>query len=123
MCSTISLNSFKLKNCLFRVTTIVKSIIKKKRKSRSYYGIEFDGAGSWNFGNDIPKNIMFFSVDNSSSSDDEDCKNNFLGLVEDPTYGINGSFGFTNKKFSISFSKSSTKLYCSGDYSYLLFVC
>ena len=75
------------------------------------------------FDYDIPKNIMFFSVDNSPSSDDEDCKNYFLGLVEDPTYGINGSFGLPNKKFSISFSKSNTKLYCNGDYSYLLFVC
>ena len=100
-----------------------KKYYKEKRKSRSYYGIEFGGAGSWNFDYDIPKNIMFFSVDNSPSSDDEDCKNYFLGLVEDPTYGINGSFGLPNKKFSISFSKSNTKLYCNGDYRYLLFVC
>ena len=52
-------------------------------------------------------------------------KNNFLVLGEGPTYGINGSFGSLEKKFSINFSKASTKFclsfYYNGDNS-LLFV-
>ena len=34
----------------------------------------------------------------------DNCKNNFLGLDEDPSYSINGSFGLSEKKFSINFS-------------------
>ena len=50
-------------------------------------------------------------------------KNNFLVLGEGLTYGINGSFGSLEKKFSINFSKASTKFclsfYYNGDNSYL----
>ena len=50
-------------------------------------------------------------------------KNNSLVLVEGDTFGINGSFGVPEKKFSIIFSKAKTK-YClslhdNGDNSYL----
>ena len=45
-------------------------------------------------------------------------------LGEDPTYGINGSFGSREKKFNINFSKSNKKfclrLHHNGDNSYLL---
>ena len=46
----------------------------------SGYGIAFDGAGSWNFGNDNARNVVIFGVDNSSSSHVDDCKNIFLVL-------------------------------------------
>ena len=36
-------------------------------------------------------------------------KNNFLILGEDPTYGINGSFGSPEKNFSINFTKANIK--------------
>ena len=36
---------------------------------------------------------MFSGVDNSSSSNADNCKNNFLVLGEGQTYGINGNFG------------------------------
>ena len=74
----------------------------------SGYGIAFDSAGSWNFGNDFARNFLIFGVDNSSSSHADNCKNNFLMLVEDLTYGINRSFGAPEKKFSIDFSKLNT---------------
>ena len=50
-------------------------------------------------------------------------KNNSLVLVEEDTFGINGSFGAPEKKFSIIFSKAKTK-YClslhdNGGNSYL----
>ena len=44
------------------------------------YGIVFDEAGSWSFGNDFARNVVFFGVDNSSSSHAENCKNKFLVL-------------------------------------------
>ena len=52
---------------------------------------------------------MTFGVDNSSSSHSENRNNNFLVLGEGPIYGINGSFGSPEKKFTVSFSKANTK--------------
>ena len=45
-------SSFKLKNCLFGATNIVKNSDKKKYVY-SGYGITFDSAGSWSFGIDF----------------------------------------------------------------------
>ena len=38
----------------------------KEKKVYCGYGIVFDGAGSWNFGNDLARNVVIFAVDNSS---------------------------------------------------------
>ena len=57
------------------------------------------------FSNDSAKNIKIFSVDNSSSSHTDNCKNNLFVLGEGLTYDINGSFGTPEKEFSINFSK------------------
>ena len=47
----------------------------------------------------------------------------FLILGEGPSYGINGSFGSPEKKFSINFTKANTRfclsLHYNGDNSYL----
>ena len=59
------------------------------------------------------QNVKIFGVDNSSSSHSDNRKNNFLILGEGPTYGINGSFGSAEKKFSINFSKTNTKFWLS----------
>ena len=75
----------------------------------SGYGITFDGAGSWSFGNDFTRNAVIFGVDNISSSRSDNRKNNFLILREGPTYGINGSFVSPEKKFNINFTKANTK--------------
>ena len=77
----------------------------------------------WNFDNEFAKNVIIFGVDNNSSSHADNPKNNFLVVSEGPTYGINGSFGSEEKKFSINFSKANTK-FCSSlhyntDNSYL----
>ena len=49
--------------------------------------------------------------------------NNFLILSEGDTFGINGSFGAKEKKFSINFSKANTKYFLrlqyNADNSYL----
>ena len=60
-------DNFKCNNCLFAATNIVKSSDKKKYVY-SIYGIKFDSAGLWSFGNDITRDVIIFGVDNSSSS-------------------------------------------------------
>ena len=48
----------------------------KKEYVHSGYGLTFDSAGSWSFNNETVGNVMF-GVDNSSSSDADNQKNNF----------------------------------------------
>ena len=95
----------------------------KSKYVYSEYGIEFDGKGSWSFGNDFARNVAIFGVDNSTSSHDDNRKNNFFWLGEEVTDGNNGSVGTAEKSFSISFSKAKAKLCVSlhynGDNSYL----
>ena len=43
----------------------------------SGYGITFNSAGTWDFDNDIARNFIIYSVDNSSSYHADNCKNNF----------------------------------------------
>ena len=76
----------------------------------SGYGIIFDSAGSWIFDNDFSRNVMIIvGVDNSSLSHADKRKNDFVMLAEGPTFEINGSFGISEKNFSINFSKENTK--------------
>ena len=73
------------------------------------YGIAVDGKGEWSFGNDYAKNVVIFGVDNSSSSHTDNQKNGFLILGDGPTFGINGSFGASEKTIGINFSKETAK--------------
>ena len=70
-------------------------------------------AGSQSSVNDFPKNFIIFGVDNNSSPHSHNCKNNFLIVGESATFGVNGSFGSPQEKFSINFSKSNNKFYLS----------
>ena len=101
-------NNFKFKNCLFGATNIAKNSDKEKCLY-SLYGITFDSTGSWSFDNEFARIIIVFGVDNSSSSHSDNRRNNFSILGEGPTYGISGSFGSPEKKFSINFTKANTK--------------
>ena len=69
------------------------------------------------------RNVLIFDVDNNSSCHTDNQKNDFLILDEVLTFGINGSFGSSEEKFSINFSKANTdfclSLHCNGDTSYL----
>ena len=78
--------------------------------------ITFDIAGSWSFDNVFARDAIIFGVDNNSLSHAYKCKNNFLVLGEGSTYGISGSFGSAEEKFSISFSKANTKFCLSLNY-------
>ena len=109
-------NNFKFKNCLFGATNIAKNSDKEKFVY-SGYGIKFDSAGLWSFDNDFARNVMIFGLDNCSSSHSDNHKNDFLILSEGPTYGIGGSFGSPEKKFSINFTKANTKFYLSLHYN------
>ena len=51
------------------------------------------------------------------SSHAENFKNIFLVIVEGLTYDINGSFGVSEKKFSINLSKENTKFCLSLRYN------
>ena len=91
-----------MKNPLF--TEKLLGAVKEKYVYRGY-GITFDSAGSWSFYNDLDRNVIRFDVDNSSSSHSENRKNNFLVLGDGPTYGINGSFGSSEKCLKLIFLK------------------
>ena len=109
-------NNFKFRNGVFGATNIVKNSDKEKYVY-SGCGITFDSAGSWSFGNDFARNVIIFGVDNSSSSYSCNRKNIFKILGESPTYGINGSFGSPEKKFSINFTKTNTNFCLSLHYN------
>ena len=107
---------------MFGATNIVKYNDKEKYVY-SDYGTAFDGRGSWSLNNDSARNVIIFGLNNSSSSHTDNQKNDFLVLGEGPTFGINGSFGLPEKKFSINFSKTKTtfclSLHYNGDNSCL----
>ena len=117
-------SSFKLKISLFGATNIVKNSDKEKWVY-SGYGIAFNGEGARSFGNDFARDVVTFDVVNSSSSHTDNRKNNLLILGEGPAFGINGSFGSPEKKFSIKDKQSKAKgkfcwsLHYNGDNSYL----
>ena len=87
----------KFKNCLFGAISILKNSDKEKYVYSGYRTTTVD-AGSWSFDNNFARNAIIFGVDNSSSSHSENRKNNFSVLDEVPTFGINGSFGSSEKK-------------------------
>ena len=68
---------------------------------------------------------MIFGVGNSSSSHPDNRKNDFLILGEGPAFGINGSFGSPENKFSINNTKANTKfclsLHYNADNSYFFY--
>ena len=77
-------------------TTIVRNNDKTKNLYRSY-GIAFDGAGLWSFGNYFAWNVIIFGDDDNSSSHIDNHKNNFSVLGERSTDDINDSVCTTEK--------------------------
>ena len=103
-------------------TNILKNSDKIKY-DYSGYKVAFNGAGSWSFDNNFPRNEVIFGADNNSSAHKGNLKNNFLVLREGPTDNINGSASAVEKMFTVNFSKAKTKfclsLHYNGDSSYL----
>ena len=85
-----------LKNCLSGATTIVKNSDKEKYMCSSYEKA-FNGKVSWNFNDDVARNVLILEVDTSSSSHTDNLENDFLILGEGDTFGINASFGAPEK--------------------------
>ena len=71
------------------------------------------------------KNVIIFGVNNSSSSHDDNLKNNFLVLGEGDTFGINGILVLVlvsilvhqKKTFSVNFSIANTNFCLSLHYN------
>ena len=61
------------------------------------------------FDNYFARNVVVASFGTISSSQSDNCKNNFSILGEGSTYGINLSFASPDKIFSINFTKTNTK--------------
>ena len=78
----------------------------------SGYGITFNSTDWWSFDNGSAGNVTIFGAGNSPSSEADNRKNNFLILGQGLTFGINGRFDSPKKKYSINFTKASTK-FCS----------
>ena len=72
---------FKFKNLLFGATGIVNN---SDRENYVYSGcrITFHGAGWWSLDNYPSRNVIFFGVDNSSSSHAGNLKKKYLILVK-----------------------------------------
>ena len=70
----------------------------------------------------VTRNLCFtisliLGVDNSSSFHSDNRKINFLILGKGPTFGINGSLGSPEKKNSINFNETNTKICLSLHYN------
>ena len=63
----ITLTDFTIKNCYYCATSIVKNSDKEKYVYKGYEKA-FDEKGEWSFDNGTARNVIIFSVDNSSSS-------------------------------------------------------
>ena len=62
-------------------------------------------------------NVIIFGFDHSLSSHADNRKNNFLISGDSPTYGINGSSGSPEKRFSLNFTKANAMFCLSLQYS------
>ena len=87
---------------MFGATNIGRDNAKSKYL-HSDYGIAFDRKGKWNFGNAFARKVIIFGVDTNNR------KNDFLVLGEGDAFGNDGSFGSSEKKLSINFSKAKIK--------------
>ena len=79
----------------------------------SGYGIEFDGAGFWSYGNDFASNIVIFDVYNSLSSHVDNHKKKVFSV-----WKRTGRVGTSENKFSINFNEIKAKFSLSLQYNH-----
>ena len=91
-------NNFKFTNSLFGATSVVKNSDTEKYVYTSY-GITFDITGSWSFNNDTARNVIIFVIDDTSSSDADNRKNNFFVLGEGPILELMETLHHQRKSF------------------------
>ena len=123
-----NLNNFDptLKNCLFRAVKLTKNNGIDKYKY-SGYGIGFDSKGTFLFSDgSFGQNVIIFGADMSRSIYANNKKNNILVLGKDFIQGINGTTIYTEKTYSINFTKTQVKfclcLHYNGDNSCLFVI-
>ena len=88
--------NFPIKNYLFGTVKLVRNTI-KSRFNYNGQRIAFVGKSLWSFGSNFARNVVIFGIDNSSPSDTDNLKNNFLVLGEGPTDSIYASTGAAEK--------------------------
>ena len=97
-------NNYALKIDFFGTVKLLRNAIKSKFIYKSW-GLAFNWEGLWSFGNEFARNVVFFGVDNSSLSHNNNRRHNFLLLHEGPTDGINDGTGTAEKKLVLSLVK------------------
>ena len=111
-----------LETCLFGAVSLNKNADIDKY-IYSGYGIGCDRHGEFSFGNGLGRNCIIFGADLSSSSHDNNKKNNILVLGKDFVQGINGTTIYAEKLYSINFTENNKKfclsLHYNGANSYL----
>ena len=88
-----------LENCLFGAVSLTKNTDIGKYR-----------LGEFSFGNGLGKNFIIFGADlSSSSSHDNNKKNNILVLDKDFVQGINGTTIYAEKLYKINFTEKTKK--------------
>ena len=120
-----SLNNFdpNLQNCLFGAINLTKtSDIDKYKYSGCGIGFDLKGNFSYPTGS-FGKNAIMFGADMSSSTHANNKTGNILVLSKESIQGIDATTIYAEKKYSINFSATRTRLCLSlhynGDNSYL----
>ena len=108
---------------MFRAVSLTKNADIDKYKY-SGYGIGFDRHGQFSFGNGHGRKCIIVGADSiSSSSHDDNKKDNILVLGKDFVQGINGKTIYAEKLYKINFTKKYKKfclsLHYNGANSYL----
>ena len=112
-----------LENCLLGAVSLTKNADIDKYKY-SGHGIGFDRHSEFSFGTrGFGRNYIIFGADLSSSSYDNNKKNNILVLGKDFVQGIKDITIYAEKLYSINFTEINKKfclsLHYNGDNSYL----
>ena len=94
------LRNFTLKNGFFGAFNTGKRNDNEKHLY-SGYKIAFDWKGSWSFNDEFARNVIVFGVDNSSSSQTDNLKHDFVTSGEGDNFKTNGSLGEPEKNLML----------------------
>ena len=94
------LRNFTLKNGFFGAFNTGKHNDNEK-DLYSGYEIAFDWKSSWSFNDEFARNVKIFGVDNSSSSQTDNLKHDFVISGEGDNFKTNGSLGEPEKNLML----------------------
>ena len=111
-----------LEKCSFGTVSLTKHVDIDQYKY-SEYGVGFYRKGEFSFGNGFGRNVIIFGVDMSSSVHTNNKTKNILVLGKDFVQGLKNTAIYSEKMYSVNFTKTNTKfclsLHYNGDNSYL----